>query len=118
MKKLIRWVEIPAENFERAVDFYSIILSTELEVISSEQEQMACFPNGEGAISKASDFKPSKDGALVSFDTNGQLEKVLEKVQQNGGKTIQGKTKIEAEGFGFFALILDSEGNKIGLYED
>jgi uncharacterized protein len=34
------------------------------------------------------------------------------------GKIHTPKTKIEAEGKGFFAIIIDSEGNKIGFYTD
>jgi|GEM_PF-7129900 len=26
MEKIISWVEIPAENFERAVNFYNVVL--------------------------------------------------------------------------------------------
>ena len=29
---------------------------------------------------------------------------------------ITGKTKIEAEGRGYFAIFIDCEGNKVGLY--
>ena len=118
MKKLITWVEIPANDFDRAVDFYSTIFDVNFEKMDFGEEKMACFPNDEGAISQAPDFKPSADGVLVSFDAGAELDTLLGKVQENGGKVITPKTKIEAEGRGYFALILDSEGNKIGLYQN
>ncbi len=37
-------------------------------------------------------------------------------ITRNGGKIIIPKTKIEAEGRGWFAVFADSEGNRIGLY--
>ncbi len=116
MKKLISWVEIPAENFERAVKFYSSILKLELQIIDCGQEKMACFPNGEGAVSYAPNFKPSKNGVLVSFNTNNDLEGTIERIKINGGTIVQPKTKIEAENRGYFAIFIDCEGNKVGLY--
>ena len=113
--KLIRWVEIPAENFERAVEFYNSVFDWEMEPMDWGTEKMACLPNDEGAISFAPGFKPSKNGVLVSLNSD-DLEETLAKVKANGGSVVQPKTKIEAEGRGYFATFYDSEGNKIGLY--
>ena len=118
MRKLISWVEIPATNIERAAKFYGKVLNLEIQVIDFGKEKMACFPNGEGAISQAPDFNPSPNGVLVSFDTEKGLNSALDIVVENGGEIVQSKTKIEAEGRGYFALIIDTEGNKVGLYED
>ncbi len=118
MKNLISWVEIPATDFQRAVAFYSTILNTELQVFEDENEQMACFPGGEGAISRAEGYNPSKDGIIVSLNAGENMDEVLQKISTNGGSILQPKTKIEAEGRGYFAVFLDSEGNKLGLYSD
>lgn len=118
MKNLISWVEIPATDFQRAVDFYSTILNTELQVFEGENEQMACFPGGEGAISKADGYLPSKDGVIVSLNAGDSLDETLQQISANGGSILVPKTKIEAEGRGYFAVFLDSEGNKLGLYGD
>jgi len=118
MRKLISWVEIPATDIDRAVSFYGKVLNLEMEVMDFGKEKMACFPDGEGAIPQSPDFNPSKDGVLVSFDTEKSLDKALKIVIENGGEIVQTKTKIEAEGRGYFALIVDTEGNKVGLYED
>ncbi len=118
MRKLISWVEIPATDIERAAKFYGKVLNIDIQVMDFGKEKMACFPNREGAISQTSDFKPSKDGVLVSFNAGDDLNVVLKTVTENGGEIEQPKTKIEAEGRGYFALIVDTEGNKVGLYED
>uniref|UniRef100_UPI0032173438 VOC family protein n=1 Tax=uncultured Draconibacterium sp. TaxID=1573823 RepID=UPI0032173438 len=118
MKKLIAWVEIPAGNFDRAVDFYNSILELDLQKNDYGQEKMAFFPGGEGAISCAPGFNPGKDGVLISFNTGDKLDAVIKKVGQNGGTIVQPKTKIEAEDLGYFAVFIDSEGNKLGLYGD
>ena len=114
--KLISWVEIPAADFERAVKFYNKLLNIELNVLDFGTEKMACFPNDEGAISFAPGFNPSKDGVLVSLNMEDRLDQALGMIEKNGGTIAQPKTKIEAEGRGYFALFIDSEGNKVGLY--
>ncbi len=116
MDKLISWIEIPAEDLHRAVDFYNAVLQTKLEISDYGQEKMAGFPHGEGAISQAPDFKPSKNGAIVSFNAKSDIDGTIERIKSAGGKVITGKTKIEAEGMGYFALFLDTEGNRVGLY--
>jgi predicted enzyme related to lactoylglutathione lyase len=116
MEKLISWVEIPAANFDRAVDFYKSVFKLDLQKQDFGSEKMAFFPKGEGAISFAPNFKPSENGPLVSFTSPDSIDQTLVRVEKNGGKTIIPKTKIEAEGREFFATCLDSEGNRIGLY--
>lgn len=116
MQKLVSWVEIPAVDFDRAVDYYNSVFQLSLTKEDFGYEKMAFFPNGEGAISFASDFKPSTDGVLVSFLVPDNIEAALQRVESKGGHIIQTKTKIEAEGRDYFAICTDSEGNKIGLY--
>jgi predicted enzyme related to lactoylglutathione lyase len=118
VKKLVSWVEIPAVDFKRAVEFYNTILGIELQVIDCGTEKMACFPSGEGAISFAPGFNPSKDGVLVSLNTENDLDNTMIRIEESGGKIIQPKTKIQAENRGYFSIFIDSEGNKLGLYGD
>lgn len=118
MKKLISWIEIPAADFKRAVNFYNAILSIELREEDYGSEKMACFPSGEGAISFAPEFNPSKDGVLVSFNAGNDLDNTIRRIEMSGGTIIHPKTKIEVEERGYFSLFLDSEGNRMGLYGD
>lgn len=116
MEKLISWVEVPASNIERAVGFYNSVLNLDLQINDFGFEKMAFFPGGEGAISYSEEIKPGTNGLLVSFNAGDYLDEAIEKVQHCGGELIKPKTKIEAEGMRYFALVMDSEGNKIGLY--
>ena len=118
MEKIISWVEIPAVDMNRAVNFYNAVLRLDLKVSDYGEEKMACFSTGEGAISFAPGFKPSKDGHLVSFNAGDDLNGTLERIEKHGGSIVQSKTKIEAEGLGYFAIFVDSEGNTAGLYGD
>jgi predicted enzyme related to lactoylglutathione lyase len=116
MKKLVSWVEIPATDFKRAVNFYNRVFNLNLEPLDYGSEKMACLPNDEGAISLSPGFKPSDNGVLVSLETGKELDETILRIQAAGGKVIKPKTKIEAEGRGYFALFIDSEGNRLGLY--
>ncbi len=116
MKKIFYWVEIPAVNFDRAVNFYSKLLGVELEGINCGTEKMALLPNDAGAIFLAPDFKPSKDGVLVSMNTGTNIDSWIERVVAHGGIIDRPKCKIEADGRGYFALFIDPEGNRLGLY--
>lgn len=124
MKKLIAFFEIPALDFYRAVDFYETVLNVKLPVFDCEQEKMACFNEGDetiGAISQSlellPDFLPSEKGVLIHFNTDN-IGAALERVLQKGGKVVIPRTKIEAEGRGYFAVFTDTEGNRIGIYAD
>ena len=122
MKKLIAFFEIPASDFHRAVDFYETVLGMQLPTFECETEKMACFTEeGEtvGAISYASnfDFLPSTHGVLIHFNCE-DIEQTLEKVLLKGGEVVSPKTKIEADGKGWFAVFTDSEGNRIGIYAE
>lgn len=124
MKKLIAFFEIPVTDFHRAVDFYETVLNLQLPVFEYGQEKMACFnEDGRtvGAISQSPDMLPdflsSPKGVLIHFHTE-DVDKTLERVLQKGGKVIIPRTKIEAECGGHFAVIADTEGNRIGIYAE
>jgi len=116
MERLISWVEIPAIDMQRAVKFYNAVFQLDLKVADFGEEKMACFPNGEGAISQAPGFAPSRDGALVSFNAGSDIQEKIDRIISLGGEIIKGKTNIEAEATGYFAMFVDTEGNKVGLY--
>jgi uncharacterized protein len=80
--------------------------------------QMGILPYEEqmvtGVIIQAEGYKPSADGVTIYLNGGDNLQVILDKVETNGGKILTPKTS-HADGNGFFAIFLDSEGNKIGL---
>jgi uncharacterized protein len=80
---------------------------------------MGVLPNAEGTVNvvlaKGSDYKPTTDGAVLYLNAGDDLQPMLDKVKQNGGQVIVPKTQISPE-MGFFALFIDTEGNKMGLH--
>jgi len=122
MKNLITWFEIPAKDFKRAVNFYEKLLGHKLKIYECETEKMAFFPEKDfgncGMISQAKGFNPSEDGVVIYFDATDNLDDLILRTKKAGGKILKDKCKIEAEGRGHFALVKDSEGNRIGYYSE
>lgn len=119
MKNLISIIEIPTEEFSRAVAFYQAILDISIEEVNMDGTQMGVFPSdGETvnvALVKGSDYKPSMVGTIVYLNAGNALKVIIDKIESNGGKIIVPKTEISPE-MGFFAMFADTEGNKLGLH--
>ncbi|MCU0644979.1 MAG: VOC family protein [bacterium] len=121
MKNIVTWFEIYVDDMDRAKKFYQTVLRKELNKMSVPDEMgmvMWAFPwvddapNAAGALVKSDMGKPSSSGTIVYFDSNDCSE--LDLVEEAGGKILMPKTPIE--GFGFFCLFSDTEGNAVGFF--
>ncbi|RED95309.1 VOC family protein [Marinoscillum furvescens] len=119
MKSYISIFEIPATDLSRAVSFYEEILSISIEKMSFPGMEMGLFPYEDqmvtAVIMKGEGYEPSAKGVTIYLNGGDDLQAILDKVEENGGKIIVPKTP-HADESGFFALFLDSEGNKMGLH--
>ncbi len=119
MENMINWFEIPASDFARAVGFYKGILAVEIQEMDMFGTKMGMFPsdgeNVSGAIVHGEDYRPSSDGVTVYLNGGEDLQGVLDKVEQCGGNVIVPKTQISEE-MGYFAMFIDTEGNKMALH--
>jgi predicted enzyme related to lactoylglutathione lyase len=119
MKNLASIIEIPVENFARAVAFYKTVLAIEIEETEMAEVQMGLFPSEGEVVSivlaKGDDYTPTTDGPVIYLNAGEDLKSSLDKVEPNGGKIIVPKTEISPE-MGFFSLFIDTEGNKLGLH--
>lgn len=115
----INWFEIPASDFARAVKFYKTILDKELSVSHINGADMAFFSNEplevSGVIIHGEGAEPSAKGVLLYLNGGDDLNVPLAKIEDAGGTIIVPKTKISDE-VGYYALFLDSEGNRLALH--
>ena len=118
----ISWFELPAIDIERAQKFYEKIFGITMLNLDNPNLQMRAFPfknimdGVSGALVCNKDFytQTANQGALLYLNANPDLQQVLDKVSEAGGKVFIPKTKIN-DNFGFMAIFLDSEGNRVGL---
>ena len=116
----INWFEIPARDLDRAARFYETLLGAPLERMSMEGLHMAMFPcekSGIGGCLVAGEQAPAPvaEGTVVYLNAEPSVDAVLAKVEGAGGSIAIPKTDI-GNGMGFFAIVLDTEGNRVGLH--
>lgn len=118
MSSMASIFEIPATDLDRAVSFYSKILDISIEKIEIPEMRMGLFPyEGQdtvGIIAQGEGYIPSSSGVTLYLNAGDDLQVVLSKVEGNGGSVLVPKTP-HADENGFFALFLDTEGNRLGL---
>jgi hypothetical protein len=113
------WFEIPASDFERAVNFYETVFAIGLTREAIGQTKLAVFPYEKpgvsGCVIAGDGYNPGRDGAVVYINCDGKLDEVLARVWSAGGKVARPKTDLPP-GMGSFAHIVDVEGNRVGLH--
>ncbi len=117
MKDAINWFELPVVNLARAQAFYEAVLGTPLKAEVFEGTPIAIFPGRPGVtgcLVQDARRTPSASGSLVYLNATGKLEGYLTRVEAAGGKVVQPKTDIGPQGQ--IAIILDTEGNSVGLH--
>lgn len=118
MNSYISIFEIPVTDMNRAINFYERILKLKIEKIEIPGMEMGIWPYEDqmvtGILIKGEGYEPSAGGVILYLNGGENLQVILDQVEQNGGRTILPKTLLADES-GYFALFLDTEGNKLGL---
>ena len=119
MNNAINWFEIPSTDLERAAKFYETVLDVTLRRELFEAVPNAVFPADEGSVGGAviqSHERPSKDGVIPYLNARSiaKLDAALAKTPAAGGSVVMPKTSIGP--MGWIAVIIDTEGNRVGLH--
>ena len=123
----VGWFEIYVADMDRAGAFYEAMLDVKLEDLPSADPaiQMKAFPmraadecGGElpgacGALARMEGCSPGGGGTLVYFSCIDCAEDEA-RAAQAGGQIV--KSKFAIGEYGHIALVLDTEGNMIGLH--
>lgn len=115
----LNWIEIPVVDFERAKGFFSRIFDYEMPQHQMGPNLMGFLLYEQskgigGAIVKGEGYIPSQQGTLIYLNGGTDLRVVLDRVEPAGGKVLVGKTEINPS-LGYFAIFLDTEGNRLAL---
>jgi predicted enzyme related to lactoylglutathione lyase len=118
----INWFELPVIDFDRAKRFYETIFDYQMPENQMGPTRMGFllydFQNGGrgGAIVHNPElYTPSANGTLVYLNCDPDLLLVSGKVVSAGGKILREKTQV-GPNLGYWALIVDTEGNRVALH--
>lgn len=112
----ITHIELPADDTDRARRFYSELFGWEF----SEMEGFANYllfsfgtvERAGGAIGLRGESTGTQLRVYIEADS---IDAVLAKVEGLGGKIVTPRTEIQGQGW--YAVITDSEGNEVGMFE-
>ncbi len=118
----VAWFEIYVNDMPRAQKFYQGVFEVKLEVLGDPNDasiQMLAFPSdmekygATGALAKMEGMSAGGNSTLVYFTCEDcALEE--SSVESAGGKIF--KPKMSIGEYGHISLIMDTEGNMIGLH--
>ena len=126
MSKVVHF-EIPAEDLDRAKNFYGSIFGWELQTMPmpgggeytsvmttpvDEQTQLPTEPGGINGGMMQRDERTSSP--VITIDVE-DIDGALKDIESGGGSTVTPRTAIP--GMGAFAYFKDPEGNVLGLWE-
>jgi predicted enzyme related to lactoylglutathione lyase len=115
----VTWFELNVLDMERAKAFYGAVFQVEFQDMSSPEMAYWCFPmdndrvGAGGALMQMAGCEPGKGGTLVYFSCEDcAIEE--SRVVPAGGTVCRQKMAIGE--FGFISVVIDTEGNPIGLH--
>jgi uncharacterized protein len=121
----IAFFQVPADNIDRAKHFYRSLLGwkiaptqTPMEpaIMSSTQfHDIITGDSREGAMNMGLLYKRQMTEPIINFVNVDDIDKILARVEKLGGKIMRPKEEIKT--VGMVAIIQDSEGNAIGLWQ-
>lgn len=119
MNNPVGWFEIYVEDMARAKAFYEAVFAVKLENLPGTAFEMWAFPmamdryGAPGALIRMPEVKPGGNSILVYFScTDCAIEAA--RAEQAGGSIRQEKMSIGQ--YGHIALVVDTEGNRVGLH--
>ena len=115
----LNWFEIFTKDLANATDFYGTILNATLTPSSMEGCRMAMFPcdidkGVGGALTQMDGYEPGPGGTMVYLNVEGDLDGVLSRIPDAGGKVL--KERMDIAPHGFIGVFSDPEGNVVGLH--
>ena len=124
MDKVVHF-HIPVNEMNRAKKFYTDIFGWEIKEIEKHKNYQLVttveadendIPIEAGAINGALYVRETPEEYPEITIEVSSIEDYLKKIEKSGGKLVTQKTPVGD--FGFYAEVLDTENNTIGLWED
>ena len=115
----LTWFEIAATDLGRATRFYEAVLGRAMKAETMGNMTMSVFPYQQpgvgGCVLAGEGHAPSPNGTVIYLNAGPKIDAALARVTKAGGKIVLPKTALPGN-MGFFAHVIDSEGNRVGLH--
>ena len=118
----ISWFEIPVADFDRAKKFYETLFDYQMPDMQMGPARMGILlydreKNGRGGaiVHNSEMYTPESNGTMVYLNCDPDLSTVIDRVTAAGGSVLVPKSLIAPE-MGYWAMIRDTEGNRVGLH--
>lgn len=122
MGDIIVWADIPVTDMARAMKFYGRVTGQPVMAMPGTNDTVAVIgapASDEGPIVSADLYvggKPSHDGPTIYLGSGGDIDGMVARVAEAGGKVLEEK-RFMGEMVGWIVFIEDSEGNRIGIQQ-
>jgi predicted enzyme related to lactoylglutathione lyase len=113
------WFEIYVQDIARAKAFYEQMLALQLTPLPGEGMEMMCFPmldnspGATGALVRMEGCPSGGNSTLVYFSCDDCAIEAV-RAKEAGGQVF--KEKFSIGEYGYIALVIDPDGNMIGLH--
>ena len=113
------WFDIPVIDLDRASDFYSAVLSVSVQREKYGDISFCVLEHSDGnggCLVESKEEMCTDKGILLYLNVDNRIKDAVSQVGKLGGQVVQ---DIHAIGpYGFRAIVLDSEGNRIALHSN
>ena len=124
MDKVVHF-EIPADDPARAKKFYEKVFGWKVEAVPGGEmpywivhtvavDEKTRMPKEAGAINGGIFKRQAAEKPTVVIDVSS-VDEYIKKIQKAGGKVTMPKQNVMD--MGYYAKVLDSEGNEIGIFQ-
>lgn len=112
-KGKICWMSLPSTNSALLAEFYSLHFNWKIETDEAIKSITFETESGQGGMFDE-ESKTGVNGPVFYLEIE-DVKEILEKVEKNGARIIQEKTRISDE-YGYSGLFEDPQGNLVGLW--
>jgi predicted enzyme related to lactoylglutathione lyase len=111
-------LEIPANNIERAKEFYSNLFNWEFQFVEEMNYMMFTIKNSDGIVTSGGGIpkKQNEHHSITNYINVENIETAAKRIEELGGKIKVPKSAVP--GMGWFVHFSDPEGNVMALWQD
>ena len=111
--------EIPADDLDRAKEFYGKLFGWEIKRFPGPAEYWMVSTTdqqGEKGVDGGMMARQHPQQPITAYFDVSSIDQHVAKIEGIGGQVVVSKTAVP--GFGYFAVCLDTEGNSFGIWEN